>query len=305
VAHGSLTAWLRPGLILLTLGFLAACDGGPLEPEPEPEPVPVRVVTFGDSNLNNGYAGSDPTIHARSYISSPLEMALHPDSGNSPLQVAGKIESRWEALRDNPITAINHSIGATTTGGGGHGGSDRTGGGAPNARTRVDGVTRFEGEVLGLGAPWNGGEPVNQFYPTGPITRSNAFTPGPNDFAFVSLGTNDPSSGLSVTQTLDNLGWMVEQWLAAGLAANQLMIGTLPPLDRPGGELIPSINDGIRALQSLGIHLIDLAEHTSADNGASWRDEALHVGDGVHYSESVREWLADQVVEHMRLVVPG
>ena len=42
--------------------------------------------------------------------------------------------------------------------------------------------------------------------------------------------------------------------------------------------------------------LIDLASHTSDDNGLTWRSSDLHVGDGVHYSESVRDWLADRIV---------
>lgn len=38
---------------------------------------------------------------------------------------------------------------------------------------------------------WSGGEPINENYPSGAIARVLAFTPGPLDFAYVSLGSND------------------------------------------------------------------------------------------------------------------
>lgn len=64
--------------------------------------------------------------------------------------------------------------------------------------------------------------------------------------------------------------------------------------------MFPPINDAIRSLAAQkGVHLVDLSVYTSADNSLSWRSESLHVGDGAHYSEIVREWLAQEVVQHM------
>ncbi|MDQ3223089.1 MAG: hypothetical protein M3Q75_06420 [Gemmatimonadota bacterium] len=50
--------------------------------------------------------------------------------------------------------------------------------------------------------------------------------------------------------------------------------------------------------------LIDLAGHTSGDNGRTWRSSSLHVGDSIHYSEPVRDWLAERVVEAMSIRIP-
>jgi hypothetical protein len=47
--------------------------------------------------------------------------------------------------------------------------------GAPQARTLVSGITRFEGEVLGAAWPWSGGEPVNTVFPDGALRRVQAF----------------------------------------------------------------------------------------------------------------------------------
>lgn len=289
----------------LAFAALIACDGTITDPPPE-EHVPIRIVTFGDSNTDNGWDGTDPAVVARSYVSK-MPGRLSAADPHDPRQLAGKIEAEWRALRMSPITAVNHGIGGTTTGGGGFGGPDRHSSGSPHARTEVQGITRFEAEVLGRGAwSWHGGEPTNQFYPDGPITRTNAFVPGPNDFAYVSIGTNDPASGIGAAQTLQNLQWMVDEWIAAGLPEAHFLLTTLPPTVPPSGADFPVINEAIRRLGvEKGVHVIDLAAHTSSDDGLTWKSEDLHVGDHLHYSESVRDWLAAQVVAHMHARVPG
>jgi lysophospholipase L1-like esterase len=261
-------------------------------------PDTVLLATFGDSNTDYGYAGTDPSARAYSYVSHhPQRLpALAP---HSPLQLAGKIERRWAAAGGGAMRVVNHGIGATTTGGGAHGGPNRTGEGAPQARTVVDGVTRYEAEVLGRGYPWSGGEPANSAFPDGGVRRVAAFTPRATSFAYVSLGTNDPGNGIAPAQTIANLQWMVDAWVAAGHRADHLVLTTLAPFGATSS--IPEINDGIRALaRRTGAGLIDLAAHTSADNGLTWRSSALHVGEERHYSETVRDWLAEQVVAYVR-----
>jgi lysophospholipase L1-like esterase len=172
----------------------------------------------------------------------------------------------------------------------------------------VEGLLNCQrGQVLGRGVPeWDGGEPVNQHYPDGPIRRSNGFVPGPHDFAYVSMGTNDASNGIQAARTVENLEWMADTWIGAGLPPSHFMLTTLPPTVPPFGEEFPAINEAIRRLAvEKGIHIIDLAAHTSDDDGVSWRSEELHVGDRLHYSEAVRDWLAAQVVNHMSARVPG
>jgi hypothetical protein len=51
-----------------------------------------------------------------------------------------------------------------------------------------------------------------------------------------------------------------------------------------------------------GIQLIDLAAHTSDDDGVTWRSADLHVGDSLHYTTTVRAWIADLIVAHMRSI---
>jgi lysophospholipase L1-like esterase len=200
---------------------------------------------------------------------------------------------------------VNHGIGGTTTGGGAYGGPNRHSLGGPQARTLVSGVTRFQGEVLGAKWPWSGGEPVNLKYVDGALRRVQAFVPGVDDFVYVSMGTNDRASGISTQQTLANLRWMIDTWLAAGRRADHFLLTTLAPRTGASGANFPALNDGIRALAgSKGVVLIDLAYYTSADNGRTWRSRSLHVGDGLHYSESVRSWIAGRVVTEMRKRVP-
>jgi len=272
-----------------------------------PQPVaPIRIVTYGDSNTDGGWDGTNPDLLVRSYISrAPLR--LGPSDPHDPRQLAGKIEALWQAVRMDPITVVNHGIGGTTTGGGGFGGSNRHSSGAPNSRTRVSGITRYEAEVLGRGAPdWHGGEPENASYPEGPVSRVNAFVPGPNDFAYVSMGTNDPASGIPAAQTIENLEWMIDGWLDEGRPASHFLLTTLPPREPQFVPEFPALNDAIRSLSAeKGVHLIDLAAYTSDDDGLTWREEDLHVGDLVHYSEAVRDWLATQVVTQIRAMVPG
>lgn len=170
----------------------------------------VRIVTFGDSNTDFGYAGTNPARVVASYVSAQ-NTRLAAGAPNSALQLAGKIERRWRAMSAAPIRAVNHAIGGTTTGGGVHGGPDRTHLGAPQARMAVGGVTRFEGEVLATIPAWSGGEDGYGAFPNGAIRRVQAFRPSVNSFAYVSLGSNDPSFNMPAAETLANLAWMVER----------------------------------------------------------------------------------------------
>ncbi|HET8623697.1 MAG TPA: GDSL-type esterase/lipase family protein [Gemmatimonadales bacterium] len=252
-------------------------------------PAAVRIVTFGDSNTDSckGEPGN-----VSSYVSTAPRLA--PDDPHRPCQVAGKIEAKWSAMRSETFRAVNHGIVSTTTGTG------RSNLGSPNARTLVNGVTRFEAEVLGRGYPWSGAEPTNQWFPSGGVVRENAYTPGADDYVYVSLGTNDVSAGISPAQTEVNLRWMVQRWLEAGHPADHFIITTLPPRPSATSSTMPDRNSRIRALAGeLGLHLIDLAAFLSDDNGLSWRSDALHVGDALHYVDSVRDWLASEVVAWM------
>jgi PKD repeat protein len=302
-------------LTALTL-VAGACSDAPLAPDAAAPVAPaatvatsapadaIRIVTFGDSNTDAGYAGSGASPRVRAYISlAPLR--LDPAAAHSPLQLAGKIERQWTELRPEALRAVNHGISATTTGGGGFGGASRTSTGAPNARTAVNGVTRFEAEVLGGGAPWNGGEPVNSYFPGGPLTRVNAYVPSSRSFAYVSMGTNDVLQSIAASQTVANLQWMIERWVAAGQEPRRFILTTLAPVNSSSlASRVPVLNGEIRALAArTGAHVIDLAAHVSADDGRTWRDASLHVGDALHYNESVREWLAQQVVWYVSSVV--
>ena len=84
----------------------------------------VRITTYGDSNTDTCNGDGTPGEVA-SYVSRVPR--LGPNDPNLSCQVAGKVEAKWAAIRSNTITAINHAIMGSTTGGGGFGGPDRTG----------------------------------------------------------------------------------------------------------------------------------------------------------------------------------
>lgn len=247
-------------------------------------PRTVRVVLFGDSNTDGGWDASNVLVEA-SYISEST-LRLSPTAPNGSHQLAGKLE----ALSTAGLTlhAVNHGASGTGTGDGRHPS------GSPNARLVWAGVTRFEAEVLGRGgSAWDGGESK---------PRVQAFVPTAQDFAYVSMGTNDRTSyGLTATETLANLAWMADRWTAAGLPASHLLVTTLPPRTSGDGSQIVAINAGVRTLAaSRGLTLIDLSRQLSDDNGVTWRSPTLHIGDGVHYTEAVRGWLAGQVLARMQ-----
>lgn len=259
---------------------------------------PRRVVLFGDSNFDSGWEGRENTAVARSYLGSRHGgIALGPDDPHHPTQVAGKLEAEWLRQHGDSIVAVNHAIGGTATG------SGRTWRSAPNAREEVGGLERFRAEVLGAGYVWNGGE-SGSGYPDGPIDRVQAFPPGPDDFALISIGTNDPGRGLTPSQTRDNIRWMIRQWKEAGLPRENLVITTLAPAPI-NGDSYSEINDLLRTLASEeGVGLIDLVEHVSDDNGVSWKNSTFHLeGDAVHYSEEVRQWIAEQMVTRIEEVI--
>lgn len=265
---------------------------------PTASTTPATSITTTSTVLNGTVnPQGSPTV---AWFEWGTSTTLAPSAPNSPLQLAGKIEARWAEIRTEPLSVINHGVGWTATG------SGRSPRSSPGARTVVDDVTRFEAEVLGEGYPWSGGETSATYFPEGPIRRVNAFTPGPDDFVYISLGTNDPSDGISTSETIANLEWMVDQWVAAGLPAEHLIVTTLAPRSGTSGQSFPQINDGIRAMASRrGVHLIDLAAHASDDNGLTWRSGSLHVGgDSTHYAESVRDWLAERVVEYVARNAP-
>lgn len=268
----------------------------------------VRIVLFGDSNTDRCEEILPPS-RISSYVS--VSPRLGPTDPHLACSVPGKVEAAWKAARTETIRVVNHAIASTTTGGSGLAGDPiRSSQGTPNARTAVNGVTRFEGEVLGKAYPWSGGEPTNTAFPTGPVLRVNAYTPGPNDFVYVSMGTNDDAGStrrLTAAQTAANLRWMVQQWTAAGRTADHFILTTLAPRNTANSATsISDRNTLIRALAAeLGVHLIDLAAYTSDDNGATWRSPSLNIGDGVHYTEAVRAWLAGQVVSWMSLKAPA
>lgn len=274
---------------------LAGCGDDASGPsDPDPDSGPVRLVIFGDSNVDYGYSGS--TLTVASYVSNS-ELRLAPSDPHSPLQVSGKVAEKWAASQSRPIRVVNHAIGGTTTGGGAGGGPEREHG-APNARTVVHGITRFEAEVLGRGQPWHGNESGNN-YPDGPIVRSQAFQPGPDDFAFIAMGINFLKV-IGVQQNLANLEWMVDEWTGAGLPADGLILSTIAPSAVEPADDIAAMNEGIRDLaRRRGTGLVDVANRVSDDDGRTWRRPSLHIGDGIHYREVVRDWIAERLVEYM------
>jgi hypothetical protein len=274
-------------------------------------PLVVRMVLFGDSNTDRceeHQLSSDP-LRFGSYVS--IKPALSPTAQHLSCSVAAKVVASWNGLRAESVLVVNHAIASTTTGGlGGTGDPLRSSQSAPNARTVVNGITRFEAEVLGQGAPtWNGGETNATWFPSGAVTRVNAYVPKANDFAYVSMGTNDDAGAartLTAQATADNLRWMIQGWLDAGHRADHFILTTLAPRDDANtATSIPDRNVLIQALATeLGVHLIDLAGHVSDNNGATWRDPSLNIGDGIHYTETVRGWLGDQVAAWMSAEAP-
>jgi lysophospholipase L1-like esterase len=265
--------------------------------------VQVQLVTFGDSNTDFGFAGTDPAVRVTSYISDGNPgVRLSPSAPNDQLQLAGKIESRWRAARSQTIRVVNHAIAGTNTGAG------RNILTSPNAREAVDGVTRFQGEALGAAYPWNGGESTNDFFPDGSILRVQAFTPRQSDFLYISMGTNDvsPDVNIPTATSLVNLEYMIDQWISLGLPASHVMLTTLPPRTPTEAAKIRNLNDGIRALaQRKGVKLIDLCSYVSNDNGGNWADPSYHViNDLTHYSEQIRDRLAADVVTYMSALTP-
>jgi adhesin/invasin len=261
----------------------------------------VQVITFGDSNTDIGFQGTDGAPRVASYVSSAdPSIRLSPYAANSSLQLAGKIEAAWRANnRPQTIRVVNHGITSTTTMAG------RTIEGAPNAQTVVGGFTRFQGEVLGLGFPWDGGEPrivegnVNPKYPNGSILRINAFRPRSSDYGYISMGTNDVYlAGATSNAVKANLENLIQLWIDAGLQPSHLFVTTLPPLGQSGSTTIQALNTMIKGFASKGVKIIDIAQFTSND-GLHWANSTMHVGDYIHYSEQVRTWIADQVVSLM------
>ena len=277
-------------------------------------PLLVRMVLFGDSNTDRceEYQSTSNPLRFGSYVS--VKTALAPTAPPTSCSVAAKVVASWNALRAESLFVVNHGIASTTTGGlGGTGDPVRTSQSAPNARAVVSGTTRFEAEVLGVGSPtWDGGETNTTWFPNGAVTRVNAYVAKANDFAYVSMGTNDdagPARTLTAAQTAANLRWMIQGWLDAGHRADHFMLTTLAP--RTDGTLnsptaIPDRNDLIRALASeLGVHIIELANHVSDDNGATWSDPSLNIGDGIHYTEAVRGWIGGQVASWLSAEAPA
>lgn len=266
--------------------------------------VAVQVVTFGDSNTDLGFSGTDINDRVSSYVSDApsngIRVRLGPNDPNSGLQLAGKIEFKWRAARTPSIRVANHGIAGTTTGAG----RDATTG-APNAQEAVNGVTRFQGEVLGMAYPWSGGEPTNFAYPNGPVRRVQAFQPRNSDFLYLSMGTNDIGAGVPTATILSNLETMVDQWIALGRPANHVIITTLPPRPPGTSSSIPGLNDQIRSrFGAKGARVISIDSFVSNDKGLTWKSSSFHVGDSLHYAESVREWIADQVVAIMSSLTP-
>lgn len=274
---------MRFVLLCLTVLF-TACQNPTASPPNQT--CAVRVVLFGDSNTDAGWDGTE--LVEASYVSD-LPQRLSPTAPHGSHQLAGKLE----ALSDTAtiiFRAVNHGITGTGTGFGRLGGEHN-----PSARYAWEGVTRFEAEVLGMGGiMWEAGTSK---------PRVQSFHPTAHDYAYISLGTNDALErfGDSAQATIANLTWMADQWIKAGLPSSHFILTTLPPRRTEGSE-IPAINRGIRQLvQSRKLTLLDLSAYTSSDDGTTWRNPSLHIGDGIHYTEPVREWIAEQIAATISL----
>ena len=148
---------------------------------------------------------------------------------------------------------------------------------------------------------------MSSYFP-GPILRVNAYAPGANDFAYVSMGTNDDAG----TREADRRADCRQPSLDGGAVdrgrrrRDHFILTTLAPRDDANSTTsISDRNTRIRALAAdLGLHLIDLAEFVSDDNGATWRSPSLNIGDGIHYTEAVRSWLGGQVADWLSASTP-
>lgn len=253
--------------IVLAFIALTACGSSTAPP-----PLNVRIILFGDSNTEGGWDAQGNEVEW-GYVSAERPWNP-PTTPNGRYQLAGKIERL-----DQLIHAVNHGASGRTTG---------------DARLVWQGVSMYEAEVLGMGNPWGGAEGN---------PRVLAFVPTQSDYVYVSLGTNDWSDPhfIRADSTGKNLEWMVNCWLSAGLPATHFILTTLPPRSGEYGREITSLNKKLRILAAkYHLSLIDLSAYTSSDDGATWRSPAFHIGDGTHYAESVRDWLARSVVEIIR-----
>jgi hypothetical protein len=233
----------------------------------------IRLALIGDSNLERGKSGTSTV--ATSYVSGTT-LSIDPEAyPDHPKLMSGKIM----AFRAD-VEAVNHGISSTRTGTG-------TVSGRPDALHSINGVTRFEAEVLGKGYPWTAAS----------IPRVNAFTPTPVDYGYYALGVNDISSGISPETIRDNIGTAIDMWLAAGLPPEHLMVATIGPrLGNTYAHNIPATNQLIRALVAAkGVSLVDIAALVSDDDGLTWKSDDLHTGDGLHYTEATLDLIAAEV----------
>lgn len=51
--------------------------------------------------------------------------------------------------------------------------------------------------------------------------------------------------------------------------------------------------------------LIDLGAFATAEDGLSWRAPWMQIGDGVHYTPPVRDWITEQMVSYMAARIPS
>jgi hypothetical protein len=233
----------------------------------------IRLAMIGDSNLQNGKDGTRTV--ATSYLEGgtlSIDVDSYPDH---PKLLSGKVM----ALRAD-VEAVNHGISSTQTGTG-------TVSGRPYALHSIEGVTRFEAEILGRGYPWTA---------TG-IARTNAFAPITSDFGYYSLGVNDIWARVRPETIRDNIGTAIDLWLDAGLPAAHLMVTTIGPrVGNQYADRIPLANALIRELVAAkGVSLVDIAALVSDDDGLTWKDPDMQTGDGLHYSEIVNDLIAAEI----------
>lgn len=239
--------------------------------------VPAIMLTMvGDSNLQRGADDNDKVV-VKSYVGNGNKPAIDPDDyPDHPSLISGRV-----MLLRPDIEAVNHGIDGTETGTG-LGNTDRL-----NVLTVKDGVTRFEGEMLGKNFPWR----------EEGIDRVNAFAPLDSDYGYYSFGVNDIHEGTSPNQIRDNIAEAIDLWEAAGLSAGKLMITTISP--RPAGQNqgnVPTANSRIRSLVAArGALLIDTSALVSNNDGLSWKGSQYHT-DGIHFSDLTCDLIANEIV---------